>query len=85
MLLALRRGAFLTAKIDRAPPFFAPGARTSLYCAAILDGLGAGERGEFFCVICGSLLTARADLVPLVPDHDEQDEPTPTQAVREAT
>ena len=50
-----------------------------MYCAAILDSLGAGERGGFFCGICGSLLTARADLVPLVPDRDERDEPTPTQ------
>ena len=27
---------------------------TSVYCVAIRGSLGAGERGGFFCVICGS-------------------------------
>ena len=52
----------------------------SLYCAAILGGLGAVERVGSSASFVGQslpLLTERADLVLLVPDH-EQDEPTPT-------
>ena len=36
------------------PCLFAFGIKAPLYCAAILDGLGAGNRGGFFCVIYGS-------------------------------
>ena len=49
-----------------------------MYCAAILDGLGAGERGGFLWRMCESRSLRAICLVPLVPDH-EQDEPTPTQ------
>ena len=56
--------------------------RWSLYCAAMLDDLGAGDRGfpgvSLHCHCCHCLLNCLLRCADLVPDHG-QDELTPPQ------